>query len=117
MHMNSDNNDDDGGEGEDGSDNGECVDGGTGSGIPGDTFLHKAMRERDAAELQRLLAAGADPNSADCSCITPLYMAAERGLAAGVKALLLVRLAVWSKACASGPPPMHASVSACIGSA
>jgi hypothetical protein len=37
-------------------------DGGTGSGIAGDTFLHKAVRDRDVPALRRLLAGGADPN-------------------------------------------------------
>lgn len=54
------------------------------------TPLHKATREGDVAEIQLLLAAGADPNSADCVGVTPLYMAAQRGLAAAVEELLAV---------------------------
>lgn len=37
-------------------------DSGTGSGIDGDTFLHKAMRDEDVPALRRLLASGAEPD-------------------------------------------------------
>lgn len=54
----------------------------------GRTLLHAAALHGDLAEVEQLIAAGADPGAADNSGFTPLHMAAQEGNADTARALL-----------------------------
>ena len=52
------------------------------------TPLHAAALRGDLAEIDQLIAAGADPSTADNKGFTPLHLAAQEGRAGAARALL-----------------------------
>jgi ankyrin repeat protein len=58
------------------------------AGSDGTTPLHQAAYSGDAAEVRRLIAAGADPRAANLFGATPIQLAAARGDAAVIRVLL-----------------------------
>jgi ankyrin repeat protein len=55
---------------------------------PGGTPLHTAALRGDLAEVERLVAAGADPSAADNNGFTPLHLTALEGQLAAARLLL-----------------------------
>ncbi|TVT62627.1 ankyrin repeat domain-containing protein [Amycolatopsis rhizosphaerae] len=54
----------------------------------GRTPLHAAALRGDPAEVEQLIAAGADPSTADNNGFTPLHLAAQEGHVGAARALL-----------------------------
>lgn len=70
------------------------------AGCAGITPLHRAAQHGDAAEIERLLAKGANVNAADAAHQTPMVYAAASGSVAAIKALVsrgaqVRELALW----------------------